>query len=252
MELTSELMVRAYAAGFFPMAEDAGSQTLHWFDPDPRGILPLDAFHVPKKLRRVVRNAVYRVQVDTAFDLVLAKCGPARPGGEKTWLNESIARTCRELHRLGFAHSVEAWREGTLVGGLYGVALGGAFFGESMFSEADNASKVALVHLVARLVASGFSLLDTQFVTDHLRQFGAVEIPRATYRRLLNEALEQQPRFGFSYRAGEGEGEGEGAGAAGGIGSAGGGAGTAPDAGEADAEEAALVASFLQSRTQMS
>ena len=253
MELTPELMLRAYAGGIFPMAEDADSGTIHWFDPDPRGILPLDAFHIPRRLRRVVRQAPYVVRVDAAFDLVLARCGPARPGGERTWMNDSIARTCRDLHRLGFAHSVEAWLDGELVGGLYGVALGGAFFGESMFSEADNASKVALVHLVARLVASGFTLLDTQFVTEHLRQFGAVEIPRSSYRRLLGAALASPARFLQPHWSEEG--------AALGMGSVGGGdgalsetpAGTEPmGVGPEGVEEAALVASFLQSTTQIS
>jgi leucyl/phenylalanyl-tRNA--protein transferase len=223
MRLSPELMLRAYASGVFPMAEDADSDALHWFDPDPRGVLPLGRFHVPKRLARAVRQGAYEVRVDTAFAAVIEKCGPARPGGQRTWLNRAIAESCVELFHMGLAHSVEAWQGGRLAGGLYGVALGGAFFGESMFSEADNASKVALVHLAARLKAGGFTLLDTQFVTGHLRQFGALEIPRAAYRKELEQALCQPARFHC----------------------AGG------EAGEA-AGEAALVAAFLQSTSQIS
>ena len=216
VELTPDLMLRAYSNGIFPMAEDADDPYLHWLDPDPRGILPLDEFHVPKRLRRIVRQQPYEIRADTDFDQVIERCGPMRPGGERTWLNVGIAKVCRELHRSGFAHSVEAWLDGRLVGGLYGIALGSAFFGESMFSMAENASKIALVHLAARLKAGGFTLLDSQFITAHLQQFGAREISRASYRRLLADAVGRQGSF------------------ASGLG------------------EAALVSAFLQSSSQIS
>jgi leucyl/phenylalanyl-tRNA--protein transferase len=195
MDLTPDLMLRAYANGIFPMAEDIDDPHLHWIDPDPRGIIPLDQFHIPRRLRRVVRQQPYVIRVDHDFDQVISRCGATRPGGERTWLNAGIADACRTLYRLGHAHSVEAWRDDVLVGGLYGIALGGAFFGESMFSLAENASKIALVHLVARLTAGGFTLLDSQFITAHLQQFGACEIPRSLYRRQLAEALKIPARF---------------------------------------------------------
>ncbi|HYC13348.1 MAG TPA: leucyl/phenylalanyl-tRNA--protein transferase [Stellaceae bacterium] len=189
IELTPELLLRAYAAGLFPMAESAEDPDLFWVDPDPRGVLPLTRFHLPRRLKRTVRSGPYEVRVDTAFSRVMRGC--AEPTGirPKTWINEEIFRLYDLLFERGFAHSVEAWQEGELVGGLYGVALGGAFFGESMFSRERDASKVALVHLVARLVRGRFRLLDTQFVTEHLRRFGAIEISRGEYHRLLAEAL---------------------------------------------------------------
>ena len=195
MQLTPEMMLRAYASGIFPMAEDADDPHLHWIDPDPRGIIPLDSFHIPRRLRRLVRQQPYEIRIDSDFDQTISRCGPARPGGERTWLNDGIADACRELHRRGYAHSVEAWRDGTMVGGLYGIALGSAFFGESMFSMAENASKIALVHLVARLTAGGFTLLDSQFITAHLQQFGAREISRAAYRRALSAAMTKPGNF---------------------------------------------------------
>ena len=189
IELTPELLLRAYAAGLFPMAESAEDPDLFWVDPDPRGVLPLTRVHLPRRLKRTVRSGPYEVRVDTAFSRVMRGC--AEPTGirPKTWINEEIFRLYDLLFERGFAHSVEAWQEGELVGGLYGVALGGAFFGESMFSRERDASKVALVHLVARLVRGRFRLLDTQFVTEHLRRFGAIEISRGEYHRLLAEAL---------------------------------------------------------------
>jgi len=185
-DLTPAILLRAYALGLFPMAESAEAGELFWYDPERRGILPLEGFHVPRRLRRTVRRGVFEVRADTAFREVMEACATARP---TTWINAEILRLYGDLHRFGHAHSVECWRDGALVGGLYGVSLGAAFFGESMFSRVPDASKVALVHLVARLRRGGFSLLDTQFVTEHLSQFGAMEMPRDDYRRLLDEAV---------------------------------------------------------------
>jgi leucyl/phenylalanyl-tRNA---protein transferase len=179
-----DLVLQAYQQGWFPMGDDR-APGIEWYSPDPRGVLPLDAFHTPARLQRVVRQNRFDLRINQAFPEVLASCA-AR--GE-TWITEEISGTYLELHRLGFAHSVETWHEGTLAGGLYGVALGGAFFGESMFHRATDASKVALHGLVTRLRERGFTLLDTQWVTPHLRQFGALEIPRARYLRLLQRAL---------------------------------------------------------------
>jgi leucyl/phenylalanyl-tRNA--protein transferase len=185
------VLVRAYREGRFPMGLDGGE--IGWFSPDPRGILPLDAFHVPARLQRVMRRRAFDVRIDSAFDAVMRACAAGRADG--TWINEEILASYSALHRLGLAHSVEAWQNGTLAGGLYGVHIGGAFFGESMFHRAPNASKVALVALVDRLLRRGFALLDTQWVTAHLAQFGAVEIPRRQYLRLLAAALERPCHF---------------------------------------------------------
>jgi leucyl/phenylalanyl-tRNA--protein transferase len=195
IELSPDLLLRAYAAGLFPMAESAEDPDLFWIDPDPRGVLPLDRFHLPRRLKRTLRAGQYEVRVDTAFDAVMRGCAEPTELRPKTWINEEIFRLYGALHEQGYAHSVEAWRAGELVGGLYGVALRGVFFGESMFSRSADASKVALVHLVARLLKGGFRLLDTQFVTDHLRRFGAVEIPRADYHRQLERALAVEAYF---------------------------------------------------------
>jgi leucyl/phenylalanyl-tRNA--protein transferase len=189
-QITPELMLRAYRAGLFPMAETRRGERLYWLDPEQRGVLPLDAFHVPRRLMRTVLAASFEVASDRDFAAVIAGCAARVPGRDDTWINPEIERLFAQLHRLGHAHSVECRQGGRLVGGLYGVALGGAFFGESMFSRARDASKVALVHLVARLRLGGFTLLDTQFVTAHLAQFGAVEIPRERYRTLLAEAVD--------------------------------------------------------------
>jgi leucyl/phenylalanyl-tRNA--protein transferase len=188
-EVTPELVLRAYQAGVFPMAETRDADTLFWLDPEQRGILPLETFHVPRRLLRTVLSGVYDVTVDTDFAAVIDACAAPRPGHDETWINPDITRLFTALHRMGYGHSVECRREGALVGGLYGVAIGGAFFGESMFSLARDASKVALVHLVARLLVGGFTLLDTQFVTTHLAQFGAIEIPRAEYKARLAAAV---------------------------------------------------------------
>jgi len=195
IELSAPLLLRAYAAGIFPMAESAESEELYWFDPERRGILPLDGFHIPSRLRRTVRRSPFEIRFDTAFPAVIEACAEPTADRPKTWINADILRLYTDLFESGFAHSVECWHDGRMVGGLYGVSLGGAYFGESMFSRVTDASKVALVHLVARLKAGGFTLLDTQFVTEHLSQFGALEIPRSEYRRRLAAALTVQADF---------------------------------------------------------
>jgi leucyl/phenylalanyl-tRNA--protein transferase len=196
-ELSAADLLRAYAYGIFPMAESADDEELLWFEPSMRGLLPLDGFHAPARLRRTVRQGRFEVRVDCRFrDVMLACAANSRPGRESTWINGRILDLYTELHERGFAHSVEAWQDGRLAGGLYGVALGAAFFGESMFSLETDASKVALVHLVARLRAGGYRLLDTQWITEHLRQFGAHELPKSRYRRLLQEAVVLQANFG--------------------------------------------------------
>ena len=191
LELTSDLLLQAYAAGVFPMAQSADSQDLFWVDPRQRGILPLDGLRVSRRLARAFRNADVTLRLDTAFDAVLAGCADR----EETWINPLIEDLYRDLHRLGRAHSVEVWDAEGLAGGLYGVALGSAFFGESMFSRRRDASKFALIALVARLNRGGFALLDTQFVTDHLARLGAVEIPRAAYHRRLHAAIVRPADF---------------------------------------------------------
>ncbi len=195
IELTPDLLLRAYAAGVFPMAESRGDRDVFWVDPEWRGIIPLDGFHVPKRLRRTIRRDVFEVRCDTAFADVMRGCAEPTADRPDTWISDSILRAYTELHKLGFAHSVECWRDGELVGGLYGVSLSGAFFGESMFTRATDASKVALVHLVARLTLAGFRLLDTQFITEHLAQFGATEVSRTRYHDMLAEALDVDVRF---------------------------------------------------------
>ena len=193
--LSPEILLRAYAAGIFPMAESRDDPQLFWVDPEWRGILPLDRIHVSHRLRRTVRRGQFEVRCDSAFAEVIGRCAEARQNRPESWINEEITALYTELHARGHAHSVECWREGELVGGLYGISLGAAFFGESMFTRVTDASKVALVHLVARLKSGGYRLLDTQFITDHLRSFGAVAIPRAEYHRLLAAALDGEGRF---------------------------------------------------------
>ena len=188
--LTSDLLLRAYAMGIFPMARSRDDPRLYWIDPDQRGILPLDRFHVPRSLVKTLKRAPFQVRLDTAFEQVMRGCAEGAPDRPDTWINDEIVRLFVELNRLGMAHSVETWQDGRLVGGLYGLGLGAAFFGESMFSRVTDASKVALVHLVARLKVSGYHLLDTQFVTEHLARFGAIEIPRQDYLRRLGQALD--------------------------------------------------------------
>lgn len=196
--LTPEILLAAYAEGIFPMAESADDPELYWVDPFRRGILPLDAFHVSRRLKRVVRQNRFEIRCDSAFEEVLRGCAESTEKRPNTWINEEIVRLYVALYKSGAAHAVESWYEGELVGGLYGVSLGAAFFGESMFSRVSDASKVALVHLVARLNAGGYRLLDSQFLTPHLARFGGIEISRARYRRFLTEALRYRARFPLS------------------------------------------------------
>ena len=188
--LPVDLLVSAYASGWFPMAVGGGD--IRWFSPDPRGIIPLDTFHVSSRLARVVRRGSFRIEINRDFPAVIRACAEAERDDEDagTWIDQAIFDSYCAMHQAGYAHSVEAWRDGKLAGGLYGVALGGAFFGESMFSTETDASKVALIYLAARLIHGGFTLLDTQFVTDHLRQFGAVEVRRPEFQKLLGIALQ--------------------------------------------------------------
>ncbi len=197
MELTTEVLLLAYSQGVFPMAHSDGR--IYWYDPHPRAIIPLDAFHIPRSLQRVVKNGRFTIRADTAFRQVMEACATPAAGREDTWINQEFLEAYTHLHQLGFAHSVEAWFGDELVGGLYGVTLGGFFAGESMFSRVDNASKVALVHLVARLRRGGFQLLDTQFMTEHLRRFGTIEIPRNEYKRRLAKALQVQGQWGDAF-----------------------------------------------------
>ena len=194
-EITPQVLLRAYACGIFPMAESADDPTLFWVEPEMRGIIPLDGFRVATRLARTVRSDAFTVTVDKAFKAVVAGCAAPQVGRNDTWINQRIRDLYVGLHDIGHAHSVEAWQDGDLVGGLYGVHLGGAFFGESMFHRARDASKVALVHLVARLIAGGFRLLDTQYVTEHLRSFGALEISRRRYGQLLEKAVAAEGNF---------------------------------------------------------
>jgi leucyl/phenylalanyl-tRNA--protein transferase len=191
-KVTPELLLEAYRAGIFPMAEDRRATDLHWFDPDFRGILPIEALHVPKRLARTILKKPYRVTFDTDFERVIRNCADAR---KTTWINDEIIALYTALHKQGHAHSVEAWDGRVLAGGVYGISIGGAFFGESMFSVRTDASKIALVYLVARLWRRGYELFDTQYVNDHLKQFGVLEIPRGDYRRLLKKALQKQADF---------------------------------------------------------
>jgi leucyl/phenylalanyl-tRNA--protein transferase len=190
--LTPEILLRAYAEGLFPMAERRGDPTLYWVSPDKRGIIPLDGFHVPRRLARTMRSGAFTITSDRAFRTVMEACAAPGPGRAESWSNDEILRLYTALHIGGHAHSVECWQGDRLVGGLYGVRLGAAFFGESMFSRVRDASKVALVALVEGLNRGGFTLLDTQFITAHLARFGAVEIPRQQYLRRLHDALNRE------------------------------------------------------------
>lgn len=192
MLLTPELLLSAYCQGIFPMAHD---DEIYWYDPDPRAILPLDAFRVSRSLARAVRSGRFEVRRDGDFAAVIRACAAPDHGREETWISGDIIAAYEQLHALGFAHSVETWQDGVLVGGLYGVAVRGLFAGESMFSTARDASKVALVHLVTHLRDRQFALLDVQFMTDHLRRFGAIEISRAAYKARLKEALQSATSF---------------------------------------------------------
>lgn len=192
MNITPELLLSAYMQGVFPMAESADSDDVFWVNPDERGIFPLDQFHVPKKLAKKIKTEPFQVRINTAFRDVMLKCAEPTQNIDRqnTWINKTILTRYSELHEMGYAHSVECWLNNELVGGLYGVSLNGSFCGESMFHTVTDASKIALVYLVARLKVGGYSLLDTQFVTDHLSQFGAIEISRKEYRARLKNALE--------------------------------------------------------------
>jgi leucyl/phenylalanyl-tRNA--protein transferase len=188
--ITPEILLRAYAAGMFPMAESADDLEVFWVQPKIRGIIPLDRFHVSKSLAKHIRQRPFDIRINTAFEQVMKSCAESTADRPTTWINPLILTLYGELHRMGYTHSVEAWEGEELVGGLYGVSLGSAFFGESMFSRRTNASKICLVHLVDRLKERGFTLLDTQFTTDHLKTFGAIDIPRKDYEKLLDKAMQ--------------------------------------------------------------
>lgn len=195
LEITPEVLLKAYACGIFPMAESAEDPGLYWIEPERRGVLPLDTFHVPRRLARLVRQDRFEVRIDCDFEGVLDGCAAPAPGRQRTWINGRIHQLYTSLYRMGQAHSVETYLDGELVGGLYGVRLKGAFFGESMFSRVREASKVALVHLAGRLRHGGFTLLDTQFITEHLAQFGADEVSRREYQTQLDTALRTRADF---------------------------------------------------------
>ncbi|HVK92283.1 MAG TPA: leucyl/phenylalanyl-tRNA--protein transferase [Mycoplana sp.] len=188
-EVTPELLLRAYSIGLFPMADSADDPELFWVEPDVRGVIPLDSFHISRSLAKAIRRVPFEIRFDTAFDAVIAACAEAASDRPSTWINAKIRTLYGTLHRMGNAHSVEAWEDGRLVGGLYGVSLGAAFFGESMFSRRTDASKICLVYLVERLRKNGFRLLDTQFTTEHLKTFGAIDVPKADYECMLAKAL---------------------------------------------------------------
>ncbi|MCZ4430564.1 leucyl/phenylalanyl-tRNA--protein transferase [Agrobacterium sp. SOY23] len=187
--ITVDILLRAYSAGLFPMADSADDPELFWVEPEIRGIIPLDDFHVSKSLAKAIRKKPFEIRFNTAFEAVMAGCAAEAPDRPSTWINATIRRLYTELHQIGHAHSVEAWEGDELVGGLYGVSLGAAFFGESMFSRRTNASKICLVHLVERLRAKGFVLLDTQFTTEHLKTFGAIDVPKLEYAKMLDLAV---------------------------------------------------------------
>lgn len=191
--LSPQTLLSAYCQGVFPMAHEDGR--IYWYDPDPRAIIPLDRFHVSRSLRRTIRQQVFDIRIDSAFTAVMEACAAPAPGREETWISDEIIEAYTRLHQLGFAHSVEAWQENKLVGGLYGVAIGGFFAGESMFSDVRDSSKVAVAFLVAHLNERKFSLLDTQFMTEHLRRLGAVEIPAVAYKLKLSQALLSSATF---------------------------------------------------------
>jgi leucyl/phenylalanyl-tRNA--protein transferase len=243
IEITPQVLLKAYACGIFPMAESAEDNALYWIEPERRGILPLDRVHIPKRLARTIRSGGFEVKIDGNFEAVIDGCAAPRSGRRSTWINGRIRSLYRELFALGHCHTIEVWQDGALTGGLYGVHLGRAFFGESMFSRARDASKIALVYLVARLKYGGFTLLDTQFVTGHLARFGAIEVSREEFQRFLEAAL---GGGGLAHGSGSGAwaasgGGGGGAGAAAAAGGAGGGAGAASSAGGASGAAFALL-----------
>lgn len=218
IEITPQVLLKAYACGIFPMAESAHDNALYWIEPERRGILPLDRVHVPKRLARTIRQGGFEVRIDNDFDAVIEGCAEPRPGRRSTWINDRIRGLYADLFALGHCHTVEVWQDGEMVGGLYGVHLGRAFFGESMFSRRRDASKIALIYLVARLRYGGFELLDTQFVTNHLSSFGAIEVGRAEFQRLLESALYLPKNGGkIDGREGGGGGGGDGGGVVGAV-----------------------------------
>jgi leucyl/phenylalanyl-tRNA--protein transferase len=193
--IPTDLLLKAYASGVFPMAESASDPEVFWVRPETRGIIPLDGFHTPKSLLKTIRKNRFEIRFDSDFEATIDACAEKREERRSTWINVPIREAYIELHRMGHCHSVEAWREGRLVGGLYGLALGRVFFGESMFSKETDASKVCLVALVERLNERGFALLDTQFTTEHLKHFGAIDVPRAKYEKMLVETLKGEAVF---------------------------------------------------------
>ena len=245
IEITPQVLLKAYACGIFPMAESAEDNALYWIEPERRGILPLDRVHVPKSLTRTIRRGGFEVKIDNDFEGVIEGCAAPRSGRRSTWINARIRGLYRDLFALGHCHTVEVWQDGELMGGLYGIHLGRAFFGESMFSKARDASKIALVYLIARLKYGGFTLLDTQFVTGHLSRFGAIEVSRQEFQRLLEGALgTSQGSVSGSADAAGGAGRGRGAAAAAGGGGAGAGAASgAASAGTASAGAFAALSS---------
>ncbi|NNU47505.1 leucyl/phenylalanyl-tRNA--protein transferase [Rhizobium sp. WYCCWR 11279] len=194
--ITPDILLRAYSIGLFPMAESADDPEIFWVEPELRGVLPLDHFHVSKSLAKTVRRKPFEIRFDHAFDQVIAACAEETSGRPSTWINRTIRSLYSTLFDMGHAHTVEAWENDELVGGLYGVSLGSAFFGESMFSRRTDASKICLVHLVDRLRERGFTLLDTQFTTEHLKTFGAIDVPKADYAVMLSAAMES-PHLAF-------------------------------------------------------
>jgi leucyl/phenylalanyl-tRNA---protein transferase len=238
IEITPQVLLKAYACGIFPMAESAEDNALYWIEPERRGILPLDGLHVPKRLARTIRSGGFEVKVDRNFEAVIDGCAAPRSGRRSTWINGRIRSLYRELFALGHCHTVEVWQDGSLIGGLYGVHLGRAFFGESMFSRARDASKIALVYLVARLIYGGFTLLDTQFITGHLARFGAIEVSRDEFQRLLESAL---GGGGLAHGNGSGTASGTSSGGGGAARSAGGSAGGAASAGASGAAAFSLL-----------
>ena len=193
--ITPQVLLKAYTAGIFPMAEGADDPALYWIEPEERGVIPLKGFHISHSLRKAVRQRPFEIRVDTAFEAVILACAERTKDREVTWINNRIIKLYTQLHHMGCCHSIEAWRDGRLVGGLYGLRIGAAFFGESMFSRETNASKIALVHLVARLNFGGFKLLDAQFVNSHIAQFGTYKILKNGYRPILEEALDGTAEF---------------------------------------------------------
>jgi leucyl/phenylalanyl-tRNA--protein transferase len=194
-DLTPDMLLKAYAVGVFPMAEDRNDPELFWVDPRMRGVIMLDRFHVPRSVRKIIRRRTFEVTYDREFEAVIEACAESTDERPRTWINDKIIELYATLHRMRHAHSVECRIEGRLVGGLYGVSLGGVFFGESMFSRVTDASKVALVYLAASLRLGGYRFIDTQFITKHLARFGAVELPRNEYRKLLSNSLGVRARF---------------------------------------------------------